>query len=377
MKVEQYSWAQSSGWSKNLGENLSNDANLLMLFGSRALLEGKNQFQEIKTAYPNARLVGCSTSGEIFGTEVKDDTLSLTAVNFEKTDLKFAKIGISETSSSSDAGKRLGDMLPHGNLSHVFILSDGLGVNGTDLSRGLSEVLPKGVSVTGGLSGDGAEFGSTVVALDDDVQSGVIVAVGFYGDNIKVGYGSKGGWSGFGPIRQITKSEGGVLHELDGEPALDLYKKYLGEHADGLPATGLLFPLVIRNNADEVGLVRTILAVDEDNKTMTFAGDIPQGAQAQLMKSNIDQLVDGAVGAAQLAKSADQDASLAVLISCVGRKLVMSQRVEEEIEEVQEVLGDSTTLTGFYSYGELAPFRKGGACELHNQTMTITTFHEA
>ena len=259
------------------------------------------------------------------------------------------------------------------------MLSDGLNVNGTELARGLQEELGPTVSVTGGLSGDADRFERTVVISCKGHGPNRVVALGLYGDAIRVGHGSLGGWDPFGPSRLVTKSSGNVLYELDGKPALDLYKRYLGEHADGLPATGLLFPLSVEIPGVSGELVRTILGVDEASGSMIFAGDVPEGAMARLMKANFDRLIDGAAGAAQGTSDTlgDRSAELAVLISCVGRRLVLKQRVEEEIEAVRDVLGAETPLTGFYSYGEISPLVRDASCELHNQTMTITTFSEA
>jgi hypothetical protein len=210
------------------------------------------------------------------------------------------------------------------------------------------------------------------------VERGAVIAVGFYGERLRIGYASLGGWDPFGPERRITRSAGNVLYELDGRSALALYKLYLGDHAAKLPASGLLFPLSVRETAGAPGVVRTILAVDEETSTLTFAGDMPQGALAQLMKANFDRLIDGAVGAARTSYEAVGGSSpdLALLISCVGRKMVLKQRVEEEVEGVRDVLGERTVLAGFYSYGEISPFTPDARCELHNQTMTITTFAE-
>jgi len=236
----------------------------------------------------------------------------------------------------------------------------------------------QGVAVTGGLAGDGSRFARTLVCADGNVAEGKIAALGFYGSRLKVGYGSLGGWDVFGPERLVTKSSGNVLYELDGQSALGLYKRYLAEHAAGLPAAALLFPLALRNGEEGYSLVRTVLGVSEEDQSMTFAGDMPEGAHARLMKANFDRLVDGASGAARASHEALGSASpdLAILISCVGRKLVLKQRIEEEVEGVREVLGESAVLTGFYSYGEICPHDAITGCELHNQTMTITTFSE-
>jgi len=328
--------------------------------------------------HPEAHLFGCSTAGEICGTSVLDDSIVTTAIHFEKTEIAGARITLNGVSSSFDAGSMLAQSIKREDLRHVFVLSDGLGVNGSDLVNGLAQALPEGVTITGGLAGNGDRFEETYVFWDDLPSQNTLAILGFYGDHLKIGYGSMGGWDPFGPERVITKSKENLLYELDGQCALETYKKYLGAHAAGLPATGLLFPLSIRTKNGETGIVRTILSVNEKEKSMTFAGDVPEGAYARFMKANFERLIDGSSGAAlrchemMNAKAPD----LAILISCVGRKLVLKQRIEEEVEAVRDVLGGDATLTGFYSYGEISPFVKGAPCALHNQTMTITTLTE-
>jgi hypothetical protein len=367
---------------------LAHSAQLLLVFGATLVLHDSELVESIRRFYPTAHILGCSTAGEICGAEVSDDSLVATAIHFEHTQVRSAQVTLGENPDSQQAGEFLARALPRSvgagegrmeeKLAHVLILSDGLSVNGSDLVRGLLKHLPEGVAITGGLAGDGTRFGETLVFKGDAPERGVVAAVGLYGSRLKVGFGSLGGWDPFGPERLVTRSEGNVLFELDGRPALGLYKQYLGEHAKGLPAAGLLFPLSVRAMSSDKPLVRTILAVDENQQSMTFAGDVPEGARARLTKSNVDRLVDGAVGAAQASRPAGAvSPELAILISCVGRKLVLKQRVEEEVEGVRDILGGQAVLTGFYSYGEIAPFSLGARSELHNQTMTITTFVES
>jgi hypothetical protein len=235
------------------------------------------------------------------------------------------------------------------------------------------------VVVTGGLAGDGDRFARTWVVSGGRPVAGHVSAIGFYGDALRVGHGSKGGWDIFGPERSVTRSVGNVLYELDGQPALELYKKYLGERSARLPSSALLFPLSVREaEAPGKSLVRTVLAVDEATQSMTFAGNIPQGARAQLMRANFDRLIQGASDAAALTRNghpASQRPVLSLAISCVGRRLVLGQRAEEELEAAAEALPPGSRQIGFYSYGEISPFA-AGRCDLHNQTMTITTLGE-
>jgi hypothetical protein len=376
MEVSQRTWSPDAGWE---GAAPDAEATLLLLFGGRLALNDQGTLDSLRADYPKAHIVGCSTAGEIAGTRVHDDTLVATAVRFASARSDLACIQLREGESSIEAGRRLVDKLPRDGLRHVLVLSDGLHVNGSDLVVGMTAGLPDGVQLTGGLAGDGAAFGSTTVVCGDRAGENLVAAIGFYGDAIQIGYGSLGGWDSFGPRRRVTRSEGNVLYELDGRPALSLYKEYLGDQAEGLPATGLLFPLSVQLEGRDDEVVRTILGIDEEAQSLTFAGDVPEGSLARLMKANFDRLVDGAHGAAkstqkQLGAAAPE---LGILISCVGRKLVLKQRVEDELEAVREVLGPAAALTGFYSYGEICPAAPEAGCELHNQTMTITTLREA
>jgi len=369
---------QNSQWKEELDPEAA-QANLLIYFGSKELMSDPRHYEILRQHYPKADIVGCSTGGEIIGEDVNDNTIVTTSIQFDHTQTKVFKVLIKDVNGSHGAGSKLGSLLQGDSLAGVMILSDGTQVNGTDLINGLKETISESIPITGGLAGDGDQFQSTLVAGNNLPEAGAVVAVGFYGDRLQIKYGSCGGWDTFGPQRLITRSEGNILYELDGKPALLLYKKYLGAEAENLPGSGLLFPLTIYpEGSRDKALVRTILAVDEENQSMTFAGDIPQGHIAQLMRGDIDNLIEGASLAATAARFEGKNtAKLAVLVSCIGRKLLMGQRIADEIEAVKETLGDQTKTIGFYSYGELCPKLSDGFCELHNQTMTITTLSES
>lgn len=378
MKIEQRIWTRTKGWTSQDEPDFKGNVQLVLMFAATSILKEKSFFENVRKMYPGAHLFGCSTAGEIYGTGVYDDTIATTAIQFEKTEIMGAELPLEGISNSFDAGRKLAQTIKQEGLRHVFVLSDGLGVNGSDLVKGLAGSLPENVTITGGLAGDGDRFQETYVFWDNLPSRNNLAILGLYGNHLKVGYGSMGGWDPFGPERLITRSKENFLYELDGQSALDIYKKYLGEHASELPAAGLLFPLSIRTKSGETGIVRTILAVNEADKSMTFAGDIPEGAYARFMKANFERLIDGASGAAVRSHEGLHGGSpqLAILISCVGRKLVLKQRIEEEVEAARDALGGNPQLTGFYSYGEISPFKSGAPCALHNQTMTITTFAE-
>ena len=378
MKVEQSVWTREQGWKKVSSGEINAEFQLVLVFGASAPLKDIQLLESISGRYRDAIIIGCSTAGEICKERVLDDSLVVVAIYFEKTAVKSASAKITDKEKSFQVGEKLAESLLADDLMHMFVLSDGLVVNGSDLVKGLVSRLPDHIKITGGLAGDGDRFQETYIVYNGAVRKNMVVAIGFYGHGLKVGYGSLGGWDPFGPERLITRSKGNELFEMDGCSALELYEKYLGKHAEGLPATGLLFPLSLRTEDNDYGVVRTILSVDRQKQSLTFAGDVPEGTYARLMKANFDRLIDGAEGAARLSHVAigSKCPDLAIMISCVGRKMILKQRIEEEVESALEILGKDAVVTGFYSYGELAPSAKALNCELHNQTMTITTFFE-
>ncbi len=379
MKTAQLKYTFETNWTEIENKNSITDPSLIFVFGSTQLIKDNKALILLKEKYPNTIMIGGTSAGEISGINVFDDTIIATMVEFNTTTIKFVSREINSTGDSFEVGKNIVNSLLGENLKHIFVMSEGLTINGSELVRGLRENLPQNVSATGGLAGDGANFSETfIIDENGSAKTKLVSAIGFYGNNFQVAYGSLGGWDSFGVERLVTKSKNNVLFELDSKPALELYKSFLGEHASNLPSSGLLFPLNLRLEKNSEPVVRTILAINEGQQSLTFAGDIPEGAYVRLMKANFDRLIDGAIGAAKstISNAKNENPALAILISCVGRKLVLKQIVEEEVEGVREILGNETLLSGFYSYGEISPFSANAKCELHNQTMTITTINE-
>ena len=380
MQLKTLRYQIPSGWLEPLPLELDGASTLVLAFGASEFADDPAPFADLARAFPQALLLGCSTCGEIAGTQVHDASVSVAVCRFERSTLRHASTEVRDAQDSWQAGARLAAQLQGPGLRAVFVLSDGLHVNGTSLVAGLAQNLPEGVDISGGLAGDGSRFQRTWVLVGAAPRPRHIAAVAFYGAQLRVGHGYDGGWSDFGPERRITRAEGNVLYELDGKPALDLYKAYLGERAAGLPGTALLFPLSLRREGGSGdAVVRTILGVDEQKRSLTFAGDMPQGGIARLMRTHNDRLIDSAGLAVSRATQGLEasEARLVVSVSCVGRRLVLGERTEEEVETVVEGAPRGAGHVGFYSYGEIAPSLAGGASDLHNQTMTVTVFGEA
>lgn len=354
---------------------LDSNSDLVIYFGNRDILPDAHKM--LRKTIPNATLLGCSTGGQIFNETTHDAVLVASSIKFSSTKIKSAKCTLSDTLDSHAAGIQIGKQLNDEDLAAVIVLSDGILTNGSELAQGISQIIGARIPVVGGLAGDGPDFGETLVGLNGDLAKFQAAAVGLYGKNLNFSHGSDGGWLPFGPRRVVTRSEGNILYELDGQPALDLYERYLGEDAKDLPSSALLFPLQISDpNIKDSEVVRTILNIDRENKSMIFAGNMPEGSNAQLMRGSVDGLTDGAANAAKEAKQDDSSDGFALLVSCIGRRLMMKQYSEDEVEAVDNELGKNIASIGFYSYGEICPKQTGAPPMLHNQTMTVSLITE-
>jgi hypothetical protein len=379
MQASRHVWSNLGGWLDDPEQLLTPD--LVLYFGSREMLAAATHYAALTSRFPSANIVGCSTGGQMTGEDVSDQMLTALALDFANTPLRLAEAAVSGPEQSRDAGASIGEQLNEPDLAGIFIQSDGLHVNGSALVEGVAEAVGAHVPVSGGLAGDGAAFAETLVACNSAPRSGVVADIGFYGTAIQFGHGSAGGWDVFGPKRKISKAHGNVLLEVDGKPALDLYKLYLGPaDSQKLPGSALLFPMRISDpRHPERSVVRTVLAVDDAVGSMTFAGDMPQGWTAQLMRGSFGRLCAGAAEATHKAAAEFADAeadSAAILVSCIGRRLLMGQRIDEEIEAAAAELPARCQPVGFYSYGEISPHELSGQPQLHNQTMTVTLMRE-
>jgi len=375
-----FNYSQTEGWSLDEFPAWDSTSTLLIVFGASEFLHDPVPIQTLLDAFPTSHVIGCSTAGEIFANQIFDHSLSVALIRFANTPLRMVSEPAQLMEDSFDIGQRLAKQLSSDDLRALFVLSEGLRINGSQLVKGLCEGVAPEVVITGGLAGDGDRFQQSWVMAGGLPEESKVVVLGLYGDAIRVSFGCKGGWDIFGPERRVTRSVNNILYELDGKPALQLYKEYLGELAEGFPSTGLLFPLALReHHEDQRHRVRTILAVDEEQNALIFAGDVPQGWLAQLMRANFERLIDGAESAAldthRRLSAEESGQKLLIAISCVGRRLVLKERSEEEVEVTLESIQGDVQQIGFYSYGEISPIVRG-SCDLHNQTMTLTVFSE-
>ena len=375
MKTEQWKWTPESGWNRLSSTVLNQDAQLVLLFGDTSHLMNVRARNELIKRYSNAIIIGCSTAGDILGGRVHTDAMTATAVRFQSTDVNGMAMRLMPGDDGYRAGKKLAHALARKGLTHVLLFADGMRVDGSALARALNESFSPAIGISGGLAGDALRFQETCVVWGKFVQREVIAAVGLSSLRLVTGIATRGGWESFGDEMRITASKGNVLYTLNGEPALPFVRNMFGS---GGPEALMMHPLGIRLPGQEHDTIRTILTVDESDQSLSFAGDIPEGMTARFLKSSKEKLIDAAADAARTscqplnAKAGE----FSFLVSCFGRNALLQERVDEEVQTAQRILGQGTVTAGFYSYGAIAPFSSSFASQLHNQSMNITTFLE-
>ena len=366
------------GWIDTPDKGLDSSKTLLFCFGNlHKNSKLKEAYLNLSKEFPNSKIVGCSTAGEIKDKEYFEESLVVALIKFEKSSIYTISKNFKSSKSFRELGKEVVNELikKDKHLKAIIFFCDGININGTKLVEGMNEVLPEDVVLSGGLAGDGVDFKETYTYHNSEISKNSIVGIGLYGESLFVKSNYKGGWDKFGIERKITSSKDNILYSLNGEPALELYKRYLGDYSKKLPASALLFPLLVKRDKKDEPKVRTILGVDEEHQAMIFAGDIPEGGYATFMKANLERLIDAAsLASFEINQDLPQN-TLCISISCVGRHLVLKQRTEEELEAVMESLPKGAKQIGFYSYGEISGLQNR-KCDLHNQTMTITLMGE-
>lgn len=384
--------------SFSVGTNAAHDAlkelgtekaDLFIVFAS-SKYDQEKMLAGVNSVTKGALVVGCSTAGEIT-TEgpVKKNSVSVMAI-VSDTIKFYAGIGDNIAKNAREAGKKAADEVKKQtseNLGAFVMFPDVLVGNGSDIVRGVLDSLGAHFPVVGGAAGDDFAFVKTFQYLNDKVYSGSVVGLGFVG-NFKIGIGVKHGWIPIGVPMKVTRSEGSVLHELDGKPAIAIYDDYFGESAkslrtETLAKLAITYPLGMKSEGTEEMLIRDPITVDA-NGSITCAAEIPQGSEIQLMIGSREEAVKVAKVAAEKAiEQLDGAIPKAVIIfNCIARNKLFGERKGEEISAIQEAVGKNVPLIGFYTYGEQAPLggevRDIKKCNpaFHNETVVIAVLAE-
>jgi len=376
MRIEQTVWTANKSWEK-LVDDEGLAPQIVFLFGDNKTIREQDAIGFVRRQYPQARIFGGTSAYEINHLGVFDNSVVATAVEFNSVKLQFAKASLTMHTSREAAEALSAQIADKTDIGHLFVLCEGLDVNGGRIVDELNRFFP-GVSISGGMAADKNTVLPNYLILDDQMSDRSVIAVAF-GKSLKAGYASNGGWDSFGVDRQISRSEGKYVYEVDGQPALSLYKKYLGDEARDLPNSGHYFPVSLKESLTSEGVVRSVIQIDEKNDALIFSSDMPQGWYFRLMRANYQHLMQAVSRSAEQSIVGIDTAKkfLALIVSCVGRQIVLKQRVHDAINEASDILGNNKIVCGFYSLGEICPLSlQDKQTYYHNQTMTITTLSE-
>lgn len=360
-------------------------ADLAIVFAS-SKYDQEKMLSGVRSVSKNALLVGSSTAGEIT-TDGPANKPSVAVMLMNAPEIKFyAAVGENIAADARAAGKKAAEevkKLAGAELKAFMMLPDVLVGNGADIVRGVLDSLGEHFPVVGGASGDDFKFVKTYQYLNDKVYSGAVVGLGLVG-NFKIGIGVKHGWLPVGTPMKVTKSQGAVLHELNGAPAINIYRDYFGEEEakqlqqETLAKLAITYPLGMTVAGSDEMLIRDPITVDEKG-SITCAAEIPEGSEIQLMIGSREEAVKVAKIAAEKAvEQLDGAHPKAVIIfNCIARSKLFGEHSGEEISAIQEAVGRETPLIGFYTYGEQAPLggevRNINKCNpaFHNETVVI------
>lgn len=322
------------------------------------------------------QIIGCTTSGEISSDGQSANSAVLGGIVSDCIEFEFVRIQGLSTDSAA-AGRKLAESfstVPR----YLQIFSDGLTGNGCALLKGIADGFRANVPVAGGAAGDNGDFHKTFQFDRGRICSDAVCGIGFHGD-FRLGTAVRSGWVPIGLSKQVTKARGKVVYELNGEPALNVFERFLGHHAEKLPAIGVEYPLGFMKPAraghlDHQYILRATMSVDRLERSITFAGEIPEGAMVNLTCGDKDSVLAAAGTAAKEARNAMGDANpeLIFCYSCVASRIVLGNRTGEEIERVREQFGPQIPILGFYTYGEYCPVGMEACNDLHNETITLS-----
>ena len=369
MKVKQYKYINDK-WDKELDYSLDSHSTLIIIFGNK-----DKEVVPIINNFPQSKIIGCSSGGEI----CKDfytlnDSLVISVIQFEKSSLTTVTVDINNYDDSFSKGKEIFSALQDENLKGIITFAPGLTINGTKFVAGLSST--KGAcTICGGLAGN-SDITETFIYSNKGKELDKAVAVGVYGEDVEV---FSSAYSGVAPIsleREITLAKDNIVFEIDNMTAYEFYCKYLPDSLeisqDNFNSLSFQFPLSIADNLNiDEDTVRTPIGLNITNGSIIFSGEFTTGDKVRLLRATTDRFIEGANKACRnLYSEIGNRENLVIAVSCVGRRSVLRDYIDDEIVTMKNIVSHHGTLCGFYSFGEISD-RTNNYSVFHNQTMNL------
>ncbi len=363
--------------AEELIEQLGCPPQLVIAFAS-AEIDPAEALAGLRAGLPEARIVGCSSYAEINSREALSGSLTAMGLCFPEG-IEFQTFAHTTGADPFEAGVSFAREVASFDPNLLILFPDGLAYNSTRLLLGIQSVLGQRFPIIGGIAADDARFERTYQFHDDRCLTAAVVGVALKG-RVEVVTAARCGWRPVGATRTATKVvDGNVLLELDGQPALSLYRQFLGERWAEMPSVGVEFPVGIvgggelgsqRMDGDgEILLLRAIKAIDEEQQAIVFGGDLPEGARVRMSRATKDDVIAGANEAGDEVAARMPEPSFALVFDCMARKVALGPRYKEEVHHTFARLGAELPKVGFHTFGELSPV--SGVTMHHDETFTI------
>ena len=359
--------------------------NIVFLFASIKYVQD-DVYKGAREAAPEAIIVGSSAAGEISSSATTFE--SVVAMAIASDQMKFfagrgTGVGKDSFAAGAQAAKNALELAGSEKLKLFVMIADGLNGNGAAIVRGAQSVLGENFPIMGGSAGDDYLFKKTYQYYNDEVVSDIVIGIGISGD-FSFGFGVRHGWEPVGLPQTVTKSEGAILKELNGQPALKIYEDYFGKDAQELikepiARMAYTYPLGMSVEGSDELLIRDPVIANEKGE-ITCAAEIPEGTQVRLMIGDRGRAIKAAQEAAQTAMGSLEGHApkLIMVFNCMARNKLLGVHCNEENQMVQSVVGKDVPMVGFYTYGEQGPLlgKKGTPTYFHNETMTMLVIGE-
>lgn len=374
------SFDAASGWSSSFPD-IDSERTLIVVFGECETQQQWKPIEELISNYPLSHIVGCSSNAVFHDGQLLRSALSVGIIQFRDSEIKTATSVIEGFDDCHEAGVRIAAQLNDADLKGVLLFSDGRTTDATAIVKGLQELLPPDVTIAGGLSGGIIADGRVAswVLIDGRIAPMSVCAVGLIGSTLEVVPATGGGWAPIGKECHTTRSHHRTLFELDGLPAADVYRECVrnsGVTTDDFPVVN--YPIAVKTEGLETQIVRDIYKIDDENKSLILASDIPENSVVRVMNCTDEEILDGVDEVVDRLRNKTilpESNALSICVSCMGRKVVMGELTSEESRILYGRLGQGISQVGFYAFGEISTMSHG-APHVHNQTITLILIRE-
>jgi hypothetical protein len=332
----------------------------------------------IMDAFPNLELIGCTTDGEISSILgcVED---SITLILFYSDTLEIMAgmgkcLSLNPLQTAIDAVGQAEEKMTN-KSTFCITLAESVTVGGVSVINALKSRLGDEFPIFGGLAADQWSMKKTYQFYKREILTDTILVLLFSG-NIIFSSGLASGWTPIGHKKKTTKVDHNIVYEVDQEPILDFYNRYVGGDYKRVPTE---YPLaVFPNENSEKYYIRSPYTFNEKDRSVTFFGDVPENVVVQLVSGSIEKMSMASESALKEAIEAykGNKPEAALVFTCSARKAILGLKVDKEYHYLQKNMPDHFPICGFYTYGEICPLENGRESYFHNGTIAVLLIGE-